>query len=60
MSEQTVHFLGWVMIAAIWTFVLIGGWRTIRELRAVLRQRREPARSRRVVSHASIMAARRF
>lgn len=39
MSESTIHILGWVLIAAIWVFVTVGTWQTIRELRTVLRDR---------------------
>ena len=44
MSAETINALCWVMIAVIWAFVLIGGWRTIGELRTVLRDRRQAAR----------------
>ena len=60
MSESSIHILGWVLIAAIWAFVLIGGWHTIRELRTVLRQRRRSTASRRVAMPVSGFAARRF
>ncbi len=44
MSADTINALCWVMIAVIWAFVLIGGWRTIGELRTVLHERREASR----------------
>jgi len=46
MTAESIDFLCRLMIALIWVFVLVGGWRTIRELRATLRQRRRAALSR--------------
>ena len=60
MSESSIHILGWVLIAAIWAFVLIGGWHTIRELRTVLRARRRSCPSRQGVMPTSGLVARRF
>ena len=55
MSESTVHLLGWVLITAMWAFVLVGGWRTLREIRRHFRNRvrvSRPAASHRWAANA--------
>lgn len=40
MSPESINAICWALIAVIWAFVLIGGWRTLNELRVAFQERR--------------------
>ncbi|MDA0339932.1 MAG: hypothetical protein O2910_08910 [Proteobacteria bacterium] len=44
MTDTMIQVMGWILISTIWVFVLVGGRRTIREIRTHLQSRSPPVR----------------